>query len=157
MIRKLRTCLRLSPSKRRLALKTIGLVALIRLGTWVLPFRTLQRVSEYLRRPDRKGQGNAVGAQDIVWAVCLAARYIPRATCLVQALAAHILLGRHGHPGELHIGVALDANRAFRAHAWVESGGEVVIGQSEEPYSKILVLEGSVQAPIASPAARRPD
>ena len=77
----------------------------------------------------------------------LASRYVPRATCLVQALATQILLGRHGHAGQVHIGVALDEKLGFRAHAWVESQGEVLIGGSEEldGYAPMLVLDGSTR------------
>jgi hypothetical protein len=85
-----------------------------------------------------------------VWAVRLASRYVPRATCLVQALATQSLLGRNGHAGEVHIGVALDPKLGFRAHAWVESRGEVLIGGSEEldGYSPLLVLDGQSAAAL---------
>ena len=53
---------------------------------------------------------------------------MPRATCLVQALSTQILLGRHGHAGKVHIGVALDPELGFRAHAWVESQGKILVG-----------------------------
>ena len=143
IIRKLRSCIRLSRRERGLALKGIALVALVRLGLWLMPFRTMQRVCAYFGRPDRGGR--AAGTREIVWAVRLASRYVPRATCLVLAFATQILLGRHGHAAEVHIGVALDEQRGFRAHAWVESRGEVLIGGSEEldGYSPMLVLEGS--------------
>jgi len=145
IIRKLRAYRRLSRTERRLAIKSIVLVASVRLGLWLLPFRTIQRASAYLGRPG--GSGSTAGTREIVWAVRLASRYVPRATCLVQALSTQILLGRHGHAGQVHIGVALDAQREFQAHAWVESGGEVLIGGSEEldGYTPLLVLEGSTR------------
>jgi hypothetical protein len=142
--RKLHTFVSLTPLERRLSLRTIALVAAVRMGLWVLPFRTIQRVSEKLGRvrPDR---GGAIGPPEIGRAVRLASRYVPRASCLVQALSTQILLGRHGHVGKVHIGVALDPELGFRAHAWVESQGKILVGGSEElgAYSPMLVLDAN--------------
>src|SRR5689334_12066387 len=117
-IRKLRTFCRLSGAERRLALKSILVVAFVRLSLWVLPFRKLQPVCTRLGRA-RQGMRRGAGAQEIARAVRLAGRYVPRATCLVQALAAQILLARYGHEGQVHIGVARDAANGLRAHAWL--------------------------------------
>jgi hypothetical protein len=142
-IRKLHTCFRLSRLERRLAIKSIALAGFVRLGLWLLPFRVMQRVCRSFGRAGRGHRGEA-GTREIVWAVRLASRYVPRATCLVQALTTQILLDRHGHAGKVHIGVALDAKLGFRAHAWVESQGKVLLGGSEEldHYASILVLNG---------------
>ncbi len=48
--------------------------------------------------------------------------------CLVKAVAAVTLLRRHELPGSLCIGVARKAGGGLEAHAWVESGGEVLLG-----------------------------
>jgi hypothetical protein len=67
---------------------------------------------------------------------------VPGATCLTQALATQIQLGRHGHKGRVHIGVALDPQDGFQAHAWIESGGVLLAGGSEAGrYRSMLVLE----------------
>lgn len=52
--------------------------------------------------------------------------YVPKATCLVQALAAQLLLTRHGHMADLQIGVS--QAKGFEAHAWLEFEGRVVLG-----------------------------
>jgi len=139
--RKFHTFFGLSRLERRLALKTIALVACVRLGLWLLPFRAIQRLSGKLGRIKRDRCGQAT-TSEIVSAIRLASRYVPRATCLVQAFAAQILLGWHGHAGKVHIGVARDGKLGFRAHAWVESQGRVIIGESDElaSYSPMLVL-----------------
>lgn len=151
IIRKLRAYRRLSRPQRRLAMKSIVLLAWVRLGLWLAPFRIVQRVCGHFGRVSRR-RGDRAGVHEIAWAVRLASRYVPQATCLVQALAAQILLGRHGHAGEVHIGVALDAKLGFRAHAWVESQGEVLVGGSEEldGYSRMLVLDGSTRQSAGS-------
>jgi hypothetical protein len=147
IIRKVRTICRLSRLERGLAMQSIVLVAVVRLGLWVLPFRIMQQVSVHWGRASRSSRGSAAGPREIVWAVRLASRYVPLATCLVQALATQILLGRNGHAGEVHIGVALDPKLGFRAHAWVESQGEILIGGSEkiDDYSPLLVMDGTGQ------------
>jgi hypothetical protein len=76
----------------------------------------------------------------------VASRYVPCATCLVQAFTAQILLGRNGHAGEVHIGVALDDKQGFRAHAWVESEGKVLVGGAAgglDDYARMLVLDAN--------------
>jgi hypothetical protein len=77
-----------------------------------------------------------------VWAVETAARHgFPSATCLTQALAVQVLLARRGYPAILHVGVARH-DKELKAHAWVESEGEVVIGGFElERYTPLAALQ----------------
>jgi Transglutaminase-like superfamily len=49
--------------------------------------------------------------------------------CLVNALAAEAMLGRLGYDCNLRIGVSKAAFGQFKAHAWLESGGKVPIGE----------------------------
>jgi len=56
---------------------------------------------------------------------------VPRASCLTQALAAAILLARHGYPATLRLGVAKNPDGSLRAHAWIESGGQTMLGGPE--------------------------
>ena len=60
-------------------------------------------------------------------AIEIAARRIPRATCLTQAIAAQLLLARYGNASTLRLGV-LTSSGQFKAHAWVEHNGGIVIG-----------------------------
>jgi hypothetical protein len=65
----------------------------------------------------------------VVAAVMRSSRVVPGGkNCLVQALAANLLLGRRGVPSTVRIGVAKDCHGTFRAHAWAEADGETVIG-----------------------------
>jgi len=77
--------------------------------------------------------------------VTTAARYVPRATCLTQALAAQWLFAWFGCPTLLRIGVAKGDDKALRVHAWLESEGRVVVGR--EP------LERDEYAAFPLPAA----
>jgi hypothetical protein len=114
-----------------------------RLGLWLLPFRTLRRLLHSVTRDGLRHAGQS-SPERIAWAVVAASRYVPQATCLTQALAAQVLLGREGHTACLRIGVARNEGSQFQAHAWVETQGKVVIGESEvERYAPLMVLERS--------------
>lgn len=85
----------------------------------------------------RRGDGR-IDAGRVIWAARAAARRVPFATCLSSALALQRLMARNGHECDLHIGVARDAG-AFVAHAWVEHGGRVVLGEDEQrTYARLL-------------------
>jgi len=79
----------------------------------------------------------------IAWAVTRASQYFPGAnTCLVQALAAQILLSRRGIPARLRLGVFKDDGDDLKAHAWVETNGIIVIGGEEiEQYTPLTSSE----------------
>src|SRR5260370_41243803 len=86
----------------------------------------------------------------IVWAVEAAGRAIPgMKNCLVQAVAAEAMLVRAGHPCEFRIGAAKNGPRLI-AHAWLESGGRVLIGEI------LLVRYNPLVAPPLHPATPPP-
>ncbi len=74
-------------------------------------------------------------ASRIVWAIQAASKRVPAAnSCLPRALSARFLLARWGYPAELLIGVAKNSDGKLEAHAWVETLGRVVIGESRPGY-----------------------
>jgi hypothetical protein len=80
----------------------------------------------------------------IAWAVRVARRYVPAATCLSQALAVRTLFRRQGYPAQLRIGVTKGERGQLEAHAWVESEGKIVIGGSQDlaRYTPLPSLQG---------------
>jgi hypothetical protein len=56
-----------------------------------------------------------------------AARAIPAATCLTQALAAQVLLARSGHPAALRLGTRR-TGASLAAHAWLEDDQGIIFG-----------------------------
>jgi hypothetical protein len=48
---------------------------------------------------------------------------------LPQAIAAKFMLARRGCTSTLHFGVARDERAALIAHAWLEAGGFIVVGE----------------------------
>lgn len=112
----------------------------VRAGLWLVPFRRLRPAVAFITPRTRKRTNTWVASQ-LAWAVSSVSRYVPRATCLTQALALHILLRRAGLQSRIHIGVAKEDGR-FEAHAWVESEEKVVIGDYElKRYAPIMVWD----------------
>jgi transglutaminase superfamily protein len=65
----------------------------------------------------------------VEWAISVASRIVPAATCLTQALALHRLLARFGYASVVQVGVQR-CDGHFSAHAWVEHEGQSFLGSS---------------------------
>lgn len=103
-MKRLREFLRLPNMERRLLLEAI------KLGVRLLPFLTLRRLlaraADVHPRGLRRVERCNFSADRVTWAVETASRHTPGVkTCLAQALAAQVLLARHGHPALVRIGV----------------------------------------------------
>ncbi|MEK7404205.1 MAG: lasso peptide biosynthesis B2 protein [Acidobacteriota bacterium] len=130
---RLRKLWRLPGAERCLLARAALLLAGVRFVLWLLPFRVVRALLE--PAPMARGRGRH-SRERVAWAVGVASRYVPRATCLVQALAAQRLLAQEGYAAELRVGVSTGVG--FRAHAWVESEG-VVVGWCEgEQFTPLL-------------------
>jgi hypothetical protein len=141
----LRKFLLLPATDRWLLIEAALLLGTIELGKRLLPFRTLRRLlAQVAEKYARSPRADHPSAERVAWAVRAASQRTPGArSCLTQALAAQVLLTRRDHPALLHIGVARGELGRFRAHAWVESGGKIVIGDSGlGRFTPLAVLEG---------------
>ena len=118
----------LPPAARRLFMAAAFLI----FGLWIalrfLPFSFVRRVVERATDAPSPSLSNETTTQPVAWAIRAAGRFLPFATCLPRALSGYLLLHRKGCPADLKIGVTRDPDGQFLAHAWVESGGGVVIG-----------------------------
>ncbi len=86
--------------------------------------------------------GRSRGLRSISWGVQRAAQLLPsRPQCLPQALVAERLLVAAGHSAELVLGVR-DPGDRFAAHAWVRSGGQLVVGGDVSGYRVLQPVEG---------------
>jgi hypothetical protein len=99
----------------------------VRLALWTLPTAQLLRYVHNRVVDHRRPPAGTPTVAEIGWAVRAAGRRLPGGTCLVEALAAQLLLARHGHRSDLKIGVAQSEGN-FEAHAWVEIDGRIVVG-----------------------------
>lgn len=115
--------------ERRLLLRAVLVLAIVRAGLSLLPFKTALRLMRRLQHPRTMRHSEPLQVHDIARAVRAASRLIPGASCLTQALAGRILLSRAGYGSELCIGVCKRPERGFEAHAWLEHGGEILLGE----------------------------
>lgn len=137
--------MRLPHAERRLLVKAAVLLVAARFGLWLLPFALVRRLlGGLVRTPTRVRDGERHPGK-IVWAVEAAGCRLPRAsTCLTRALASQVLLARRGYPALVRIGVAGGGELGLEAHAWVESGGEVVVGgPGTKRYAILTTLEAN--------------
>jgi hypothetical protein len=124
MVRKLR---RHRPADLFVAALALPTVAAARLVLLCVPYRwwrgTLRAEVGGRRRAWR-----LLGPRRVGWAVRAAARFVPDAACLTQALAGRCLLAMGGHPSTLALGVRKDSTGQIEAHAWLSSAGSPVVG-----------------------------
>lgn len=140
-MRKIRKFFNLSATEKCLLLRAWVLLGLIRIGMELFPFSTLKKLLQRLRSL-LGGLKKDVAEEKFVWSVEVVSRYIPKATCLAQALTTQFLLQQAGHPACLHIGVVEDEEGGIKAHAWVESRGRILIGGFDiNKYTHLLALE----------------
>lgn len=122
------------------------LTVVVRVALATFSFRRVIRV---LRRAaswfPQWGEVNPRYRQRAVWAAsAVGRRFLPERPCLTQAVVLEYLLLRRGDRScDLHIGVAKNKGDGFRAHAWVERDGRVLIGGRESPsrYTRFRDLE----------------
>ena len=127
---RLRRFIHLPGEQRWDLLAAVCLLAGVRLGLWLLPFRLLLRLVSRLTPQVHAGSATRLPrASQVAWAIQTASRYVPGTrACLPRALAVHMLLARRGVPARLRIGVARAENGLLDAHAWVEDQEGVLVG-----------------------------
>jgi hypothetical protein len=126
----LRKLTALDAADRRLLAESLFVVPMTRLALWLLPFRLVHRgLAVATRRSLLRPRPQPRSPERITWAVQAVAARVPRASCLTQALAATLLLARHGQSATLRVGVAKNDDGTLRAHAWLESHGRAILGE----------------------------
>ncbi len=104
-------------------------------------------------------------AWECAHAVSRAARWVPRASCLTQALVLQRLLARRGYASSLFLGVDRAGKpsqtprpraKGFEAHAWVEWRGRVLIGGDISRWTPLPLLpsRAATPAPDSAPEPR---
>jgi hypothetical protein len=106
----------------------VGLLAIVRIGLWTMPFRRMQAFAARLGDRRISPRCKRLSPQELTSLVSVGADYVPGASCLTQALVAQVILKRYGYRPVLRIGVTRGPDGAFGAHAWVECDGRVMIG-----------------------------
>lgn len=125
-------------AERFLLLKGLALLAAASIACRLFSFQDFRR---FLARK-RTGVNRAIPAERICSIIVAAARFVPGATCLVQAIVAESLIAQGGRKADLVIGVCRNGKKP-RAHAWIESDGNVLMGgpDSGVHFERLTVLE----------------
>ena len=72
------------------------------------------------------------------WMSAAAARLVPYASCLTQALSGQYLLARQGNASKIRIGIERDTGTQLKAHAWLMSGDQIVLGGSIDRFAHLV-------------------
>jgi hypothetical protein len=135
---KINSFFKLSSDRKSLFIKSLILIIFIRLSLSLLSFSRVKKISKRISIPNNN-QKDTLTIQDIIWSVQAVSPYVPKATCLTQAITAQILLSRHNQQSKLKIGVTKEEE--FEAHAWLEIDDEIILGESEKEFVPILDLD----------------
>jgi hypothetical protein len=148
LLRSLVKFLWLPAADRNFLIRVVLVVWAVRLMLWLLPFRNVRELlTRFSGAEKARVSPEEVPLERVAWAVTIASRYVPAASCLTQALVTKVLLGRLGHHAIVRIGVARSEQGEFQAHAWVESNGKIVIGGSEaslQRYTPLAAANGEL-------------
>lgn len=135
---RLRKFLALPLRDKRLVLNVVPIVVAVRVALSALPYKVVLGWLERFQAPS--SDAHEMDDQEllhirrrILTVVAVVSRsLLGDKPCLTQALVAQCLLRRTGYDTTLRIGVSKDEH-AFRAHAWLEREGRVVIGGGASP------------------------
>jgi hypothetical protein len=119
--------------EKGLLLKALLFVWGVTCGLRILPFRTMLNLIKWA--PNKRGPVS-FPLNQLLEVMDTAGRHVPRATCLVRAIAGQAFLARYGHQTDLRIGVLRDrSEKRVKAHAWLESQGLVLLGGTVGHYT----------------------
>ncbi|RYX82713.1 lasso peptide biosynthesis B2 protein [bacterium] len=157
----------------RLTIAFLPLVARTRWRLWRVPVASSSAAWRELatRELDAARARNAPPLVAFeVWrrahAVKRAARLVPGATCLTQALSLQSILSSCGENTSLILGVDKNSKPGakinFEAHAWIEWNGRVIIGGPIDRWKPLLTIappmlttpsgESESKAPVGDPS-----
>ena len=133
--------LHLSSAEKTLLIRAWILLGITRFCLSVFRFDILRKVLTVVS--PLVVQGNKEFTDDqLARIVGIASRYVPKTTCLAQALTLQHLLRQSGRKTSLHIGVNRGTGGRLDAHAWVESRGKVITGgPNPGDFTSLLTLE----------------
>lgn len=116
-------------------LTAITLLIVVRVGVFVVSFDRFRRLLLAPMAPLSRIVPGSPGLTRVVWAVEVADRHLPgHRTCLMRSLTTEALLRLYALTDDIdhRIGVDKTADGEFEAHSWIESDGEILIGDVED-------------------------
>ena len=125
------------PRKNQILLiKTLLTLVKVRLMLWFMSFHHIQKYFSNIRVTEKRDKTVC----ELSWSLKVVSHYLPGTTCLTNALAGYILLSKHGYSSLVKIGVGKSDEGEFEAHAWLEYGDRIIIGESEKEYVPLFDL-----------------
>lgn len=134
---------RLSRQKKRIVLEALVVVATVRTALWVVPFRHIRKRIDLDSAEVTAGSVDWKFVEHAAASVRAVSHYVPRASCLTQAISMRLLLRRKRLPARIRIGVDREKAPVFEAHAWVEVADRIVIGRLPRHHQRFSVLKPS--------------
>lgn len=110
-------------------------VASVRLG---LTFLSYNRVRNVVARLEARQCASMGELRRVSWGIAAAARFVPRATCLTQALSGQYILARQGNASNIRIGIERGTGEQLKAHAWLVSDNHIVLGGSIDGFTHLV-------------------
>jgi transglutaminase superfamily protein len=110
-------------------------VATVRLGLTLFSYNHVRRL---VTRLDAREAAGIADLRRVAWGVAAAARLVPCASCLTQALSGQYILARQGNASKIRIGIERDTGAELKAHAWLMSGNHIVLGGSLDGFAHLV-------------------
>ncbi|TPI20565.1 lasso peptide biosynthesis B2 protein [Mesorhizobium sp. B4-1-1] len=105
---------------------------------FALTLSSYNRVRSLVMRLDAGRDASIADLRRVAWGVAAAARLVPGASCLTQALAGQYLLARQGSASRISIGIEKGTGSELKAHAWLMSGNHIVLGGSIKGFAHLV-------------------
>lgn len=152
-MRRIRRILTLTPKEIAALMRALRAVLSIRLA---IARRRTDAVRAATAALGARGEAPAQELRLVAWSVAAAARLVPGATCLTQALAGQRVLAQGGYASTVRISLPGGADGDFRPHAWLMSGNVIALGGTSADYRHhrpLLDYESTGQADAARDGA----
>ncbi len=113
----------------------LAVVVAVRLGLTLLSYN---KVRNMVTRLDAREPADIGDLRRVAWGVAAAARLVPGASCLTQALSGQYLLARQGNASKISIGIERNTGTELKAHAWLMSGDHIVLGGALSGFTHLV-------------------
>ena len=110
-------------------------IVTVRLGLSLLSYN---RVRSLVTRIDARQHATMGQLRRVAWGVAAAARLVPHASCLTQALSGQYILARQGNASTIRIGIERGTGEQLKAHAWLVSDSHIVLGGSIDGFAHLV-------------------
>ncbi|WP_224545395.1 lasso peptide biosynthesis B2 protein [Mesorhizobium sp. CA16] len=115
--------------------RCLMVVSVVRLA---LTLSSYNRVRSLVTGLHARRDASVADLRRVAWGVAAAARLVPGASCLTQALAGQYLLARQGTASKISIGIERGTGSELKAHAWLMSGNHIVLGGSIKGFAHLV-------------------